>query len=574
MADHVPSILTSRLAKLNPFGKDGADDENLGEVTGPSTIAGGGHAAFRTALTKTQLRVSQALQDFLIHHQALAAGLEDAELAAASRALMDKAHINVPASVIDRSHPLPEYFVSSSHNTYLLAHQLYGSSSTTAYGLAIGTGARCVEIDAWDNEEHPDEPKVTHGYTLASNIPFRAVCEAIRDAVDHEGTTTEHGQPSPVLISLENHCGTRGQLRLAQIMKEVWQHRLLSERVRQQGQQEQQGSGEHVTLDQLGAKIAVIVEFHVGEVLSESSSSEEENAAKADSKAYKQRKKDAVDACVIIPELAELGVYAQSIKPIDKSWLEGELSHPHHHLINISESGLSSLMPASNPKIAKHNSEHLMRVFPKGTRISSANLNPAIYWGVGAQVCALNWQTFDASMQLNEALFAGTDGFVLKPAALRRGGSGQLNTGRQRQLRLHVAGATDVPVPEGHNAGDIRPYLTCSLIHPSDVEGKPAKRKTSAYKQHKLGLVHKGAASPGTDPVWDETLEWQYEDNELTFLRLIIKSDDKFAKNPMFAVASVRLLYVVKGWTFIRMLDLKGRETHCTLLVKFDFDDA
>lgn len=69
-------------------------------------------------------------------------------------------------------------------------------------------------------------------------------------------------------------------------------------------------------------------------------------------------------------------------------------------------------------------------------------------------------------------------------------------------------------------------------------------------------------------------LEWEYNDNEMVFLRILIKSDDRFAKNPMFAVAAVRLMYAVKGWTFIRMLDLKGRETHCTLLVKFDFEDV
>jgi len=42
----------------------------------------------------------------------------------------------------------------------------------------------------------------------------------------------------------------------------------------------------------------------------------------------------------------------------------------------------------------------------------------------------------------------------------------------------------------------------------------------------------------------------------------------------MFAVAAVRLMYVVDGYVFIRMLDLKGRETHCTVLVRFECSDA
>lgn len=585
MSDSVPSVLTSRFAKLNPFSKSKGDDENLGDVTDASTVAGGGHAARQTAITKDQLRVSQALKAYLVEKQVLSP--EDADVSSdkpsvAIRELLDKSHVDVPRGITDRSFSLPSYYISSSHNTYLLAHQLYGSSSATAYETALRNGARCVEIDAWDHEENPDEPKVTHGYTLASSIPFRSVCEAIRDVVDEEaGVHAVSGaHAAPIMLSLENHCGAHGQMRLATIMREVWGDRLLSKPVRDAGTREEHGTGEHVTLAQLGSKIAVMVEYHFGEEDPDQSSSseedgEEDEAADFDRRAYRERKQKAADTG-IIPELAELGVYCQSVKPQDNSWFESKLKDgPHHHLINISESGLNALMPAHSAQIAKHDSQHLMRVYPKGTRINSGNLNPVTAWSVGAQVAALNWQTFDASLQLNEALFAGTDGYVLKPSALRSSGSGSLSTGRHKRLRLHVAGATDIPIPEGHEANDVRPYLTCTLLHPHDFDAKPAKRKTSAYHHHKLGIIHKGLKNPpNTDPIWDEVLEWEYEDNELVFLRLIVKSDDKFARNPMFAVAAVRMMYVVDGYVFIRMLDLKGRETHCSLLVRFEIVDA
>jgi phosphatidylinositol phospholipase C delta len=214
-----------------------------------------------------------------------------------------------------------------------------------------------------------------------------------------------------------------------------------------------------------------------------------------------------------------------------------------------------------------------MRVFPKGTRISSKNLAPVPFWGIGAQICALNWQTFGASSQINEALFAGSGGYVLKPAALRAGGDGNLNTGRRRKLRLHVGGATDLHLPKDRDAEDIKPYLTCSLVHPNDMNNMPVKRKTAGYKPHKFtSFAHKDN-SPSTDPVWKEVLEWEYDDNELVFLRLLIKSDDSFARNPIFCVAAVRLMYAADGWNFIRMLDLGGHETLCTLLVRFEFVD-
>ena len=146
--------------------------------------------------------------------------------------------------------------------------------------------------------------------------------------------------------------------------------------------------------------------------------------------------------------------------------------------------------------------------------------------------------------------------------------------GKKKKLNLRVAGATDVPIPEGREQDDIKPYVTCTLVHPNDLKGEPPKRKTAGYKQHKLGILHRGSNPPNKNPIFDEVLDWEYEDNDLAFVRILIKSDDKFASNPVFAVAAVRLSYAKPDWVFIRMLDLKGKETYCTLLVKFDISDA
>ncbi|KAJ3563322.1 hypothetical protein NPX13_g8242 [Xylaria arbuscula] len=580
--------ITSGLAKLRTFtkGARGQDAEDVGEEIDDLTVAGGGHSSRKTDITSHQLTISSALKSFLVDNHVVSktdAALESEGLSPALEALLDKPHIQVPAELTDRSHPLTEYFISSSHNTYLIGHQLQGKSSASAYTSALLTGARCVEIDAWDHEENKDEPKVTHGYTLVSNIPFRAVCEAIRDVVDKEAAEAVDKQgyrAAPIVLSLENHCGAHGQMRLVEIMREVWGDRLLSKAIREKGHQEQDTKDEQVYLDELGSKIVVIVEYFFpssedkgdDDSSSSSSSSSEDEEEKQANAAYKARKK-AVKAGKIIPELAALGIYAQSVKPRDNSWFESELTEaPHHHLINVSETGLQSLMPANNEKIARHNAKYLMRVFPKGTRISSKNLMQVPFWAVGAQICAMNWQTFGGSMQLNEALFSGTEGYVLKPAALRAGGSGQLNTGRRKKLRLHVAGASHIPLPNGRAADEIKPYVTCSLVHPDDIDGKHQKSKTKHYRQHKLDFLHKGKNPPPTDPLWDDTLEWDYDDNELVFLRIFIKDDISFEENPIYAVTAVRLLYVVPGWSFIRLLDLKGHETRCSLLVKFEFE--
>jgi len=50
----------------------------------------------------------------------------------------------------------------------------------------------------------------------------------------------------------------------------------------------------------------------------------------------------------------------------------------------------------------------------------------------------------------------------------------------------------------------------------------------------------------------------EYEDNELVFLRMLVKSDDSFAANPTLAVAAVRLVYAVGGWTLFVCWTLGG----------------
>jgi phosphatidylinositol phospholipase C delta len=391
--------LSSRFARMTPFSRHGVENEDLGENLDSASVAGGGHASRRSEITKSQLRVSTALTEYLAKKGMLSQEDVDTDSehpTAAVQALMDKPHIDVPAQLTDRSHPLPEYFISSSHNTYLMAHQLFGASSAAAYELALSTGSRCVEIDAWDNDENPQEPKVTHGYTLVSHISFRAVCGAIRDVVDKEAAQSVNEQgyrSSPIILSLENHCGAEGQLRLVQIMAEVWGDRLLSQAIRRKGHEEQdgaEGANQHVSLDELGSKIVVIVEYPLPDEVDDGDDDESGASEGEDEKAARQeyiKKKKAVASGVIVPELAAIGVYAQSVKPRDNSWFESaQLKNgPHHHLINVSEIGLRAHMPAQSENIARHNAQHLMRVFPKGTRISSKNLNPIPFWGIGAQ---------------------------------------------------------------------------------------------------------------------------------------------------------------------------------------------
>ena len=73
--------------------------------------------------------------------------------------------------------------------------------------------------------------------------------------------------------------------------------------------------------------------------------------------------------------------------------------------------------PTNFRNILKYNEKQLSRVYPKGSRLDSSNYDPIRMWNCGVQLVALNYQTPDKAMQLNEAMFMqnGKTGYVLKP---------------------------------------------------------------------------------------------------------------------------------------------------------------
>ena len=69
----------------------------------------------------------------------------------------------------------------------------------------------------------------------------------------------------------------------------------------------------------------------------------------------------------------------------------------------------------------RYNITHTSRVYPAGGRINSSNYMPQVYWNVGCHMVALNYQTADLSMQLNQAKYEynGNCGYLCKPDILR-----------------------------------------------------------------------------------------------------------------------------------------------------------
>lgn len=243
------------------------------------------------------------------------------------------------------------------------------------------------------------EPRVYHGYTLTKEISFREVCRAIRD---YGFIVTD----TPLIVSLEVHCSAEQQNTMVAIMQETWGDLLLPE--------PKEDAQSLPPPSELRGKILVKVKYappegsSSGGTPSPPSGEVDPTTSVPAAAAAKKEKKPSK----IIQALSKLGIYTKGVS--FKSLTQPEASMPTH-IFSLSESGVVEVHQKSARELFEHNRHFLMRAYPSGLRIRSSNLDPAPFWRKGIQVVALNWQNWDEGMMLNEGMFAGTGGYVLKP---------------------------------------------------------------------------------------------------------------------------------------------------------------
>jgi phosphatidylinositol phospholipase C gamma-1 len=118
----------------------------------------------------------------------------------------------------------------------------------------------------------------------------------------------------------------------------------------------------------------------------------------------------------IAKELSDIVVYCRSV-PFQL------VGGKYYHMSSFMETRAERVMKGRDAgKFVEYSRNQLSRVYPKGQRMDSSNYYPQTHWNVGCQLVALNFQTGDKAMQLNEGKFLqnGRSGYVLMPNCMFR----------------------------------------------------------------------------------------------------------------------------------------------------------
>ncbi|XP_049319487.1 1-phosphatidylinositol 4,5-bisphosphate phosphodiesterase beta-2 [Astyanax mexicanus] len=363
----------------------------------------------------------------------------------------------------DMTQPVPHYFVKSSHNTYLTAGQFSGVSSPEMYRQCLLAGCRCLELDCWKGKPPEEEPIITHGFTMTTEILFKDVIEAIAESAFK---TSKY----PIILSFENHVDSvKQQEKMANYCKTIFGDALLTEPLEKYplkpgqqipspaelmgkiliknkknsepqakaaqsntkkaaGQDQQQtassSSDPNQTTppnpDNQGENTAQPAPAPTTGEVAEEQEEQEPEEEQDEEKMKNSDEGTAGQEVTAYEAMSSLVNYIQPNKFI--SFENAKKKNKSYVISSFVETKGESLISKTAVEFVEYNKRQMSRIYPKGTRMDSSNYNPQPFWNAGCQMVALNYQTLDFPMQLNLAMFEynGRTGYLLKHDLLRR----------------------------------------------------------------------------------------------------------------------------------------------------------